>query len=236
MRLIGATALALALGGCGSSSVDRNFAVSGFDRVRVIGGDRVDVTTSDSFAVVARGQRDVLDQIEVRRDGGTLVIQRRRASQMHWSGWGWWRAFSSDRARIKVALPRLAGIATLGAPRVDVDKVSGDAFEAKMEGAGRIDIDALAVQRARFDLAGAGEVRAEGHVAQLVGRLKGAGELQMKRLHADAADIEVAGAGRVRAAVDGPARVATLGAGRVDLGSKARCTITREGIGKVRCG
>lgn len=236
VRLIGVAALALTLGGCGSSSVERHFAITGFDRVRVVGGDRIEMTTGQPFAVSARGQRELIDKVHVRRDGTTLVIERGRSPRMHWSGWGWWRAFASDRVRITVALPRLARVESIGAPRIDVDTVRGEAFEARMEGAGRIDIDELSVQRARFDLAGAGEVRAEGHVAQLIGRLKGAGELRLRRLRADQADIEVAGAGSVRAAVEGPARVATLGAGKVDLGTKARCTITRDGIGKVRCG
>lgn len=229
-------ALALLLGGCGGSRDDRTFPVTGFDRIKVSGADRVTVTTGRPFAVEARGARDLLDQLSVRREGATLVISRRPQSPVHWSGWGWWRAFSSDRARIDVALPKLAGVALLGAPRLDVDRVRGEGFDARVSGAGRLDIDELAVRQVVFNVAGAGEVRAEGNAERLVGRLSGAGELRLRGLHARAADIEVAGAGRVRASVEGPARVVSIGAGRIDLGSQARCAITRQGVGKIRCG
>lgn len=234
MRLIALAAL-LPLAGCDGGSTTRSFPLRDFDRIEATGADRLSVEVGGPFSVSAEGNAERLKGIEMRVEDRALIIKR-HSPGVHWSGWGWWRSFTGDRVRMTITLPALQAVKLTGAERMRIEALQGASFTAVLAGDPRIDIRKLAVKTARFDMAGAGEIRASGSAEALSAKLAGGGELRLRGLAAKSADIEVAGAGKVRAAVDGPARVRALGAGSVDLGPNARCTITRAGPVRVRCG
>jgi len=205
----------------------RSYAVEGFDRIAVAGGDDVDVRAGTGFSVRAEGPAEELERLRIARDGNDLIIGREKRAFNFSSGHG---------VKIFVTLPRLTEANIVGAGTMTVDRIEGAKFEANIAGSGDLNIAALATDAAHITIAGAGTVRAGGAVKRLDVSVLGSGGLDAAGLRAGEADVTVAGSGDVRAAVTGTATVELMGSGNVDLGAAARCDVSKKGSGSVRCG
>ena len=62
----------------------RSYSVRDFAKVEVAGADDVEVRTGGEFSVIASGAPEVLDELEIRRDGDTLHVGRKPGT-MRWA-------------------------------------------------------------------------------------------------------------------------------------------------------
>ncbi|MCP3734156.1 DUF2807 domain-containing protein [Sphingomonas sp. RP10(2022)] len=209
------------------SGPTRSYAVDGFSKIDLGGGDDVDVRAGTAFSVRAEGPAEELDRLRIARDGDTLEIGRKRQA----FGWG-----SRGKVKVYVTLPRLTEANIAGSGTMAVDRIEGGAFEGNIAGSGDLNIAALGVDEAKVSIAGSGNVRAGGAVKRLEVNVAGSGSLDAAGLRAERAEVSVAGSGDVRAAVTGEAKVELMGSGDVDLGAEARCSVSKMGSGSVRCG
>ncbi len=206
-----------------------SYPIRDFARVGLRGADDVEVSTGGDFSVRAEGEADILDTLEIRIDGDTLIVGRKDRS-----GWNWGGGDDGD-VRILVSMPAIRSGVLSGAGDLTINRAQGD-FTGDLAGAGDMTIGILEGGRAEFALAGSGTIAASGRIDRFDLSIAGSGNFEAPGLTAGGADINIAGSGNVRALVNGDASVTILGSGDVDLGPQARCKASRMGSGDVRCG
>src|SRR3546814_4941522 len=67
------------------SGTSRSYDVTGFDQVDLRGSDDIDVRVGPAFAIQATGPAELLDKLEIVRDGDTLKVGR-RGNSVSWGG------------------------------------------------------------------------------------------------------------------------------------------------------
>lgn len=203
----------------------RSFAVTGFTGVALKGMDDVEVRHGTAFAVVATGDSGVLDQIEIRKDGDTLQIGRKKGL-----GWG-----DSKPARVVVTLPRLTAASLAGSGDLTVDRTDGD-FSGALAGSGDLSIAQFAGGSAGLSLAGSGDIKVVGGEANEISvKIAGSGDVDTRGVKAARGNISIAGSGSVRAQFTTTAKVSVVGSGDVDVTGGAKCDVSKLGSGEVRC-
>lgn len=207
----------------------RSFAVDGFTGVELAGSDDVVVTVGGAFSVRAEGAAEDLDKLDIRRDGSTLKVGRKR------NALGWSRS-KGKGVRVHVTMPAIRAATLAGSGNLGIDRVQAGDFAGALSGSGDLTLGQVSATTATFDLAGSGAIAARGRVDRLKVSIAGSGDVDAAALTAQRADISIAGSGNVSAAVDGPAAVSILGSGDVTLGGRPRCTTSKMGSGTVRCG
>ena len=63
-----------------ATAADRNFGVSGFDRVRVDGDYKVTLTVGAPPSARARGSTRALDPVDIVVEGRTLIVRANRSA------------------------------------------------------------------------------------------------------------------------------------------------------------
>ena len=206
----------------------RSYAVRDFSRVDLRGADDIEVSTGGDFSVRAEGDADILDKLEIRIDGDTLIVGRKDRS-----GWNWGDGDDGD-VRVLISMPAIRSGSLAGSGDLTINRAQGD-FDGDLAGSGDLTIGVLQGGRAAFSLAGSGTIAASGQIDRFDLSIAGSGDFDAPGLNAGGADVNIAGSGDVRATVRGDASVTILGSGDVDLGPQARCKTSKMGSGEVRC-
>src|SRR3546814_1282824 len=108
-------------------------------QVDLRGSDDIDVRVGPAFAIQATGPAELLDKLEIVRDGDTLKVGR-RGNSVSWGG-------DKGRAiKIMVTMPALRGASVAGSGNLSVDRVEGDDFAASASGSGNLTIGAIKTQ------------------------------------------------------------------------------------------
>ncbi|MHA6718981.1 head GIN domain-containing protein [Sphingomonas sp. RS6] len=205
----------------------RDFDARGFTAVALKGPDDVDVRAGNAFSVRADGDPDVLDALDIRLDGNTLKVSRKREG-------GWFGDRDGRVARIHVVMPRLSEAVVAGSGTLRADRAEGD-FEGVVAGSGDLDVAALDGGETSLSIAGSGDVTIAGRARTLDVSIAGSGDLRGQNFTAGRADISIAGSGGVRANVPGPASISILGSGDVELRGGAKCEVSKMGSGDAKC-
>ncbi len=205
------------------------YPVSRFDSVGLGSAANVAVRIGPTWSVRATGPATAFADFRIERDRDSIEIGRRYRHRRP-------NIALERQIRVYVTMPRITDAAVGGEGTMAVDRVTGDKFEAAVGGSGNLAIGALDTRQARVSIGGSGGVTARGRVAALTVSIGGSGRFNAPALHAARATISIGGSGSVRASVEGPAQVSMAGGGDVDLGPAARCTTSRIGGGRVRCG
>lgn len=203
----------------------RDFALSGFDKIAVAGPDDVVVQVGPAASVKAEGDTGMLDQLEIKVDGSTLEIGRKRNGIFGGGG--------GKAVKITVTLPSLRGTAQAGSGDISVDTVKGGDFDASIAGSGSLRIASLTGAKVDASIAGAGDIRIGGTAEALDLSIAGSGNFD--GLTVKTADISIAGSGNVKANVSDAAKVNIIGSGDVEIAGNAKCDVTKMGSGDVRC-
>lgn len=102
-----------------AAAADRRFDASGFDRVALGGSDDVVIRQGNGFSVVATGEADDLEKLEILVEKGTLKIGRKKGN------WGW----GGKDVTVAVTMPALRGVAVSGSGDLKADKGGADTFD-----------------------------------------------------------------------------------------------------------
>lgn len=204
----------------------RDYDVSGFSAVSLRGSDDVEVRVGPAFSVRAQGPEELLERLEIVRDGDTLRVGRKSGS-FSWRG--------GQGVTVYVTMPSIAAASVAGSGDMVVNGVSGGRFKASLAGSGDLSVPGMRVEDAELSLAGSGDLTGAGVARRLAVNLAGSGDVDARALTASEAVVSLAGSGDVRATVNGPVNVSLVGSGDVELGGDARCTVSKRGSGEVRC-
>ncbi|HMO75254.1 MAG TPA: head GIN domain-containing protein [Sphingopyxis sp.] len=206
----------------------QDFALTGFTGVEVTGPDDVTIRQGTAFSISATGPKAEIDELEVRLDGQTLSIGRKR------EGFNFRRG--GKGVKIAITMPRLDRLRLTGSGSIDADAVEGDAVEAALTGSGDLKIAKLTGKTAKISVSGSGDVEIDGGSADSAElSVTGSGDIDASDLTVATIDVAVTGSGDVAAKATGKADISILGSGDVELTGGATCSTSRMGSGTATC-
>jgi hypothetical protein len=225
-------------------AAERSFANTGFTQVVVEANDSVSIRKG-GFRLVATGSEADLDRLEIRQEGATLRIGRKRGN------WDW----RGRSLQVAVSLPALTAVTVSGSGNATADvaegaavnlRVSGSgdlavrdvktqALSASISGSGGLSVASVASGGVNASISGSGDIALTGRCTTLNARLSGSGDLAAAGLACTNADLATSGSGDVSLKASGAVTARTSGSGDVVVTGGARCTSRSSGSGTIRC-
>ena len=223
--------LALFVAAWPAAAAERTYTIGSFDRVRVSGPFEVRLVVGDSPAARVTGDRELLDQVEVDVNGGTLVVS------MGPNGWGERGAAPSAVPVVTLATPRLENATVNGGGRLVIEHMEGQALRLMVTGSGSIEAIGLDARQLDATVIGTGALRLSGEAARARLTSNGPASIEAADLVVDDLDIRTDGAGEAHVAARYTADVNAIGVGRVIVDGTPACTIRpAQGHAPVVCG
>lgn len=211
-----------------ANAAERNFGVSGFDRVRVDGDYKVTLTVGIAPYAKAKGSMRALDPVDVEVEGRTLIVRANKSAS-----WGGYPGESAGPVEVLIGTHELSAAFVNGAGSLNINKVRGLKFEASAQGAGSLAIDQVEVDQFQLGLAGAASARLAGKVGKLTAMVRGTSALDGESLVVKDAVIGAQGPAIVKLTATGTAKVDALGVAAVTLTGKPSCIVTTKGSASV---
>ena len=183
--------------GCGKKgsgvAKEEEREVEPFERIRIEGALKLDARLGPEHKVTVRGDDNLIEMIETRTDGDTLVISTE----------GSYRTTVGLSAT--VVAPSLTELKVSGATKGDVSGIEAKSFRLEVSGAAKVVLSGK-TESLRIEVSGAGKVDAEKlTAAEVEVNLEGAAKVSV---HADRKlDAKVSGVGKV--SYSGEAKVTT---------------------------
>lgn len=196
--LIAALALTLALAACGDGDEDEEAPpptpgsgnivtqepdLADFAAVEAANAFVVDIVQSDTFDVTIRVDDNVVDLLDVSKEGDRLRIRLTDAARL-----------TNVTLEASITMPDLRGLNLSGATRTTVTGfASSDALDVVLSGASTLDGD---IEAGSIDLvaSGASRVALEGSAAELTVDGSGASSLDLTDFPVDTASVSLSGA------------------------------------------
>jgi len=180
--------------------------ITGFDKVDVSHAFKVDIGQGDTFSVVTRIDDNLVQYLEVVKQGKTLRIGLRPG-----------RPYNIRRATMEaeVTMPELTGLELSGASHTAITEFkSTKRLDVDVSGAGdlRGDIEA---SDARFDVSGASRVSLSGSGQDLTIHASGASQLDLSAFPVADANVEANGASKATVNPSGRLDVDASGASHI---------------------
>lgn len=220
--------IALLMSAAPVAAAERNFGVSGFDRVRVDGNYRVTLTTGVAPFAKASGDSRAIDAVTIRVEGRTLVVRPSQSQE-----WGGYPGAGRGTVTIAIGTHDLTSAQLNGSGSLSINRVKGLKFDATAAGAGMLSIEDVAVDQLTLGLAGAASARLAGATGKLNALVRGMSVMDGERLSAKDATILADGPATVRATVTGTAKVTAAGVGSVALAGNPSCELSVRGSADV---
>jgi len=227
LPILALLALASLPASAAAPATQRNFSVTGFDRIRIDGPYKVTLKTNVAPFARATGTAGSLDGVSVKVEGRTLVIREGTGS------WGGYPGENRGPVTIDVGTHDLSAIYINGPGALDVDKVKGLSFEISIQGSGMARIDAVDVDQMKVGVAGAATTRLAGRAAKLTATVRGTSAFEGDSLSVKDAVIGAEGPSIVRAQVTNSAKVDANGLVSVTLTGEPACTVRARGSANV---
>jgi hypothetical protein len=220
------------LAGCGSipitgsgNVVNQEEAITGFDRVDISYSFEVDISQGDTFSVVVRADDNLVEYLQVIKEGDTLQIGLKPNHP----------DIRGATLQAEVTMPGLAGLDMSGSSHVTITGFkSAQALAVNASGASHLrgDIEAGNVT---FNLDGSSEVILTGSARNVTLKASGSSEIDLSAFSMVDANVEAGGASQVTVNVSGRLDVNASNASHVYyLGSPTLGTIKESGGAEVR--
>ena len=211
-----------------ATAADRNFGVSGFDRVRIDGDYKVNLTVGVAPFARARGSSRALDPVDVVVEGRTLIVRANRSAS-----WGGYPGESPGPVEVSIGTHELTAAFVNGAGSLNINRVRGLKFEASAQGAGSITIDQVDVDQFQLGLAGAASARLSGKALKLTAIVRGSSALDGTGLTVKDAVIGAQGPAIVKLTATQTAKVDAIGVASITLVGRPSCIVTTKGSASV---
>lgn len=227
IRLAILAALLSAFTAAPAAAAERNYTVTGFDRIRVDGPYRVRLTTGVAPFARATGSLAALDGVAIDVQGRTLVVRPSRSS------WGGYPGEREAPVEISLGTHDLATAWLNGAGSLAIDRVKGLMFDLAIQGSGSVEIGEARVDQMKVGISGAGSATIAGTVPRLTAVVRGTSVLDAGGLMVKDATIGAEGPSRVRLTATNEAQVDARGVASVELAGSPACTVRAQGSATV---
>jgi hypothetical protein len=222
MRIALLIPLALLAAGFAPAAEERRAMLTGFDRIRIDGPFEVRVAAGSPAATVT-GDRRAIERVNVRSEGGVLVISAGVATRDGWRD-------KDGQARVSVTVPRLRAANVNGGGRLEIADITGQRVDLGVDGAGSLTIARLAADQLVTTLTGTGIVRLNGGTARNARFTSyGAGSIEASALTVNDLTVHAQSAGDSRFTARFTAVISALGTGSTRVEGNAACRIAGPG-------
>ena len=205
--------------------------IGSFERLRVDGPFQVTVTVGRSPSARIGGDPRLIDHVEVRLDGTTLVV---RPTLERWQEQPDGRA--ATPVTVTLATPTLASAAVIGGGAVIIASRRSDRVDLSVTGSGSIALTGVDADQANATVIGSGRIALAGRSAKARLLVNGAGRIDADRLDAGEVTVRLDGPGETLARARFTATVTNVGLGHVAIAGTPRCIVTSDAGGPVQCG
>ena len=202
---------------------ERSFAVAGFDAVKSVASDTIEIVPGQRTSVVAHGDPRALASLAV--DVQDRILRIGRTPGTH----------SDHGATIRVTLPTLRAVTLAGSSDIRAEAVDGSEFTANLYGSGKLEFPSVRVRRLALKLDGSGRIIAAGRSDETTISMGGTGEIDTRRLVTPDLAITLGGSGTIVASASRVAHVDASGAGNVQVTGHPRCDIHKSGTTQIAC-
>lgn len=147
-----------------------------FDAIRVEGYADILFTQADTFGGTLQAREGIIDRIDIRVDGTTLVIDTRKGNQFI--------SLGTDKISLRLSAPCLKKINIEGAARFELTDglVSDEDLKVRVDGAGKLDLAGVSLRDLDIEIDGAGQVYVDGDVDNALLEIDGAGQIDARYL------------------------------------------------------
>lgn len=210
-------------------AAQRTYSVTDFDRIRVTGPFKVEVTTDRLTAIRGTGAAEALNRVRLDVQGRTLFVRLDR-SNVGGSD------FKGPPATIAIRAPALREASLSGSGTLSLSGMKGLRVGVVVEGSGILTARNVDADRLDVGVIGTGSIALSGksHVTSVTGR--GEGAVKAAELAVDDLTVTWESAGDGAFAATRTAKVTSIGTGNVSVAGKPACTVTNGGNGQVSCG
>ncbi|MGZ2411888.1 putative autotransporter adhesin-like protein [Sphingomonas sp. F9_3S_D5_B_2] len=211
-----------------ADAATRNFGITGFERVRVEGPFKVQLTTGVAPFASASGSAAGIDRVAIDMVGRTLVIHS------NISAWG--GSSNSDSVgpvEVRIGTHELSGATLSGSGSVQINRVKGLSFVAAVEGSGALGIASADVDQLNVSMIGTASSVVAGRTGTLKLTARGVSSFDGSALVAKDATIGAEGASTVKTTVTNSAKIEGSGPATVTLDGKPACTAKLSGSASV---
>ena len=151
-----------------SGPESRALEVGAFDKSAL--GPTTRRSTGSAPSVLAKGNEDAINDLEVTVRDSKLIISHKKRSGMNWP--------RNGKLELTVTVPSLRSAELAGAGDIRIDRIKGDSFEGQIKGAGDLRVDNVEVRSLKLAIAGAGNATAKSGSARTVDySIAGAGDI-----------------------------------------------------------
>lgn len=199
-------------------------AAAGFTAIDSNDSLDVEVTQGDAFAVTVSIDSNLIDRVETRVSGQTLVVDVRGSIWSFVAG-----------PHVLVTMPALSNATASGSGNILVHPFTQDADMALgASGSGGIQAEAATAPRVRADASGSGDVRVAGVAQRIDIDVSGSGSVNAASVDATDGSVDISGSGAASATIHGSADVSLSGSGDLDLfGGATIAHLSQSGSGRL---
>lgn len=182
--------------------VHKDFVVTDFDRLEMGSGLHIRVDHANAFSVKVNGDRRNVDDLEVYKQGNTLVVEFEDQRDRHHDTY------------IDITMPALSAVNFSGASDSRIRGFESEQIDLYLSGASVCQVDAI-IDRIDLVVSGGSEVLLFGDGVMLLGELSGASSLKAFDYPVREATLELSGASSGRVTVTETLDVTAAGASSV---------------------
>ncbi|MFZ6010261.1 MAG: PspC domain-containing protein [Bacteroidota bacterium] len=169
-----------------------------FDEIEISGKFDVRISHGEEYSVEVMGSELEKDKYDIRRSGGTLIIDFKSEQEFNWK----LRNLKIAEMRLNITMPRIERIEAVGVGNIRLDEFTSEEIEIDLRGPVKLrgDVD---TQDLTIKLSGSSEADLEGRSANLNAHVEFASRLRAYNLEVRDAFVETSGASSAKVNVTG---------------------------------
>jgi hypothetical protein len=214
-----------------AAAADRTYSITSFDRIRIDGPYDVRLTVGGSPRAVASADPDVLDDLDVRVEGSTLVVGSSLDDRQEQN------AVAHAAPIITLSTPDLRSASVIGGGKLAIDgKIKTQRLDLQLNGSGALGVSGVQTDELYATLLGSGAIALSGTTnrARLV--TSGPGTFAATPLTVRDLTVRLDGTGETDATARYTAAATSTGLGRIVIQGDATCTVNAQAGGPIVCG
>jgi hypothetical protein len=206
------------------------FKVAGFNSLEIGNAFEVQVKKANTFSLVAIGDSEDIEEMEVDIHGNTLDIGFK--NKKNWLNWNW--GSRVKKIILQITMPALRSGDFSGATKVEILGFNNEEdCNLTVSGASKINLVDFTADKLTLDLSGATKMKVSGNVIKLNCEASGASKLDAFDLFVRDADLDLSGASDAMVKVQKTLRIEASGASKVIYKGNPNVSKDVSGASKV---
>ena len=207
------------------------FQVSNFTAIKSSAVANIEIKQAKETSVIAEGDDDMLDLLEVKVDNHTLVIEMNNKRMKLFKN-------RSNKLTIFISTPNLTEIDSEGVGNITIDGgFETPKLTVNSEGVGNIKAEHLYARTVEIESNGVGNIKVGGNAENVYIKSDDIGNTDARNLVSQNTHVESDGIGNVSCYASEYLKIESDGVGNITYYGKPKQTnINKDGVGKIRDG